>query len=349
MIIGAGRSQQRRQFEFDMKRRDVIALLGVTAIAWPRAARAQQPERMRRIGLLLGVAENDPQGQAGLAVFTNALQELGWTGGRNVQIDYRWAAADVDRMQAFAKELVDLQPSLIVGQTTQVVAALQRETRTIPIVFVLVSDPVGSGFVASLPRPGGNTTGFVNIESSLGGKWIELLKELVPRLARASLIFNPDTATYSAYYLPPFETAARTYGIEPVAAPVRNDADIERVIAELGNARNGGLVAMPDSFTGTRHNLELIISLAARYRVPTVYPYRFMVDAGGNSSWWSTSRPPRRSGSTCRQRCSRSPTRSSSKEAFSSSAWKAGWHTRSRLGQARLRPATRTPSDDTAT
>jgi putative ABC transport system substrate-binding protein len=268
-----------------MRRRDVIALLGGTAVAWPLAARAQQAERMRRIGLLLGVAESDPQGQAGLAVFISALQELGWTDGRNVQFDYRWAAADVDRMQTFAKELVDLQPSLIVGQTTQVVTALQRETKAIPIVFVLVSDPVGSGLVASLPRPGGNTTGFVNIEASLGGKWIELLKELVPRLRRASLIFNPDTATYSAYYLPPFETAARAHGIEPIAAPVRNDADIERTIADLGNAPTAGLIAMPDSFTGTRHNLELILSLTARYRVPTVYPYRFMVDAGGLISY----------------------------------------------------------------
>jgi putative ABC transport system substrate-binding protein len=272
--------------DFDqLKRRELVVLFCGAAVAWPLAALAQQADRIRRIGLLLGVAESDPQGQAGLVVFTNALQELGWTEGRNIQIDYRWAAANVDRMQAFAKELVDLQPSLIVGQTTQVVAALQRETKTIPIVFVLVSDPVGSGFVASLPRPGGNTTGFVNIESSLGGKWIELLKELVPRLTRASLIFNPDTATYSAYYLPPFETAARTYGIEPIVAPVRNDADIERTIAELGNARYGGLVVMPDSFTGTWHNLELIISLAARHRVPTVYPYRFMVDAGGLVSY----------------------------------------------------------------
>lgn len=268
-----------------MNRREIIALLGGTAIAQPLVAHAQQPERVRRIGLLLGVAESDPQGQAGLAVFTNALQELGWTNGRNVQIDYRWAAADVDRMHAYAKELVELQPSLIVGQTTQVIAALQRETKTIPIVFVLVSDPVGSGFVASLPRPGGNTTGFVNIESSLGGKWIELLKELVPKLTRASLIFNPDTASYSAYYLPPFETAARAHGIEPIVAPVRNEADIERTIADLGKARNAGLVAMPDPFTGTAHNLELIITLAARYRVPTVYPYRFMVDAGGLVSY----------------------------------------------------------------
>jgi putative ABC transport system substrate-binding protein len=179
-----------------MNRRDFITLLGGVA-AWPLAARAQQVERMRRIGFLLGNSKDETQ--EGLAAFTKALQEFGWTEGRNLRIDYRWAAADVDRIHAFAKELVGLQPDLILGQTTPVVAALRRETTTIPIVFVVVSDPVGSGFVASLPRPGGNITGFINIESSLSGKWIEMLKDIVPRVTRAALMFNPETAPYFAY------------------------------------------------------------------------------------------------------------------------------------------------------
>ena len=204
---------------------------------------------------------------------------------RTPRIDYRFAAADVDRMQTFAKELVGLQPDLIVGQTTPVVAALQRETKTIPIVFVIVSDPVGSGFVASLPRPGGNITGFINIEASLSGKWIEMLKEIVPRVTRAALMFNPETAPYFAYYLQPFEAAARSQAIEPMAAPVRTAADIEHVVASLGDRPDAGLVVMPDTFTATRRNLDLIVSLAARHRVPTIYPYRYMVAAGGLISY----------------------------------------------------------------
>jgi putative ABC transport system substrate-binding protein len=267
-----------------MKRREFITLIG-GAVAWPFVVRAQQGERMRRIGVLMGIAEGDPSGVAGLAAFKTGLQGLGWIEGRNIRIDYRWAAADVDRMQALAKEMVSLQPDVIVGQTTQVVAALQRETKTIPIVFVIVSDPVGSGFVVSLPRPGGNITGFINIESSLSGKWIEMLKEIVPRVSRAAIIFNPETATYFAYYLQPFEAAARSSGFEPVAAPVHNAADIERVVASLGNRPDTGLVLMPDAFTVTRRNLELIILLAARHRVPTVYPFRYMVAAGGLVSY----------------------------------------------------------------
>jgi putative ABC transport system substrate-binding protein len=268
-----------------MRRREFITLLGSATVAWPLAARAQQSGPMRRIGVLLGNAEGDPQMVPQLAAFTKALQELGWTDGRNIRIDYRWGAADVDRMQTFAKELVSLQPDLIVGATTPVVAALQRETKAIPIVFVVVSDPVGSGFVASLPRPGGNITGFINIESSLSGKWIEMLKDIVPRVSRAALMFNPETATYFAYYLQPFEAAARSYAVEPIAAPVRMAADIERVVTSLGDRPDRGLVVMPDTFMAVRSNLDLIVSLATRYRVPTIYPYRYMVAAGGLVSY----------------------------------------------------------------
>jgi putative ABC transport system substrate-binding protein len=172
---------------------------------------------------------------------------------------------------------------LLVGHTTQAVAALQRETATIPIVFITVSDPVGSGFVASLPRPGGNITGFINIESSLGGKWIEILKEIVPNVTRAALMYNPDTATYFKYYLEPFEAAARFRGVEPIAAPARTAADIERVIESLSERRDAGLAIMPD--TGLTKNLNLIVSLAARHRVPTIYPYRYWVSDGGLISY----------------------------------------------------------------
>jgi ABC-type uncharacterized transport system substrate-binding protein len=220
-----------------------------------------------------------------VAAFKTALQAQGWIDGRNIQIDYRFAAADVDRMHAFAKELVALQPDLLMGQTTPVVAALKRETKTIPIVFVIVSDPVGSGFVESLPRPGGNITGFINIEASLSGKWIEMLREIVPGVTRAALLFNPQTAPYFAFYQQPFEAAARSNGVEPIAAPVRTAADIEGVFESLGGRPDAGLVLLPDIFTTTKINLDLITSLGARTRVPTIYPYRYMVAAGGLISY----------------------------------------------------------------
>jgi putative ABC transport system substrate-binding protein len=267
-----------------MKRREFITLVG-SAATWPLAARAQQPSGMRRIGVLLGNAESDPQAQAGVAKFTKALQDLGWNVGRNIAIDYRWAAADLGRMATFAKELVALKPDLIVGSTTPVVEALQRETKTIPIVFVVVADPVGSRFVNSLPRPGGNITGFINVESSLSGKWVELLKEVVPHLGRAALLFNPETAPFFNYFLQPFESAARASTIDPTTAPVRTTGDIERTFAELGGRQDTGVVVLVDVFTAKRSILDVIISAAARNRVPTIYPYRYMVAAGGLVSY----------------------------------------------------------------
>jgi putative ABC transport system substrate-binding protein len=267
-----------------MKRRDFITLVGGAIAACPLTLKAQQAGHMRRIGVLFGSARGDRQAVIELAMFRNTLQELGWAEGRDVLIETRWAAADVDRIHAFARELVSLQPDLILGQTTPVVAALQRETKTIPIVFVVVADPVGSGFVASLPHPGGNITGFINIEGSLGGKWIETLKDIVPGVTHAALMFNPDTAPV-AYYQQPFEAAARSSGVEPTAVPVRNEADIERIFASLEDKPKTGLVMMPDIFTATPRNLDLVISLASRYRVPTVYPYRYMVAAGGLISY----------------------------------------------------------------
>jgi hypothetical protein len=201
---------QRMQLD-RLKRREVITLIG-SAAAWPMAVRAQQPDKTRRIGVLMGWGENDPEAKAYMSGFTQGLSELGWTDGRNLRMDVRWAAGNVDRMRMFAKELVDLQPGVILASTTPVTAALRNETRTIPIVFAVVSDPVGAGFVASLARPGGNITGFINVEASLGGKWLELLKEIAPRVRRAAIMFNPDTAPGGgSYFLGSFESAAQSF------------------------------------------------------------------------------------------------------------------------------------------
>ena len=268
-----------------MRRRAFLSVLGGAISARPLAAHAQQGRQLRRIGVLIGAAESDPQVVAGVAAFKTALGELGWIDGRNIRIDYRFAAANVERMQTFAKELIILQPDLLMGQTTAVIAALQRETRTIPIVFIVVSDPVGSGFVESLPRPGGNITGFINIEASLSGKWIEILKELAPGVTRAALLFNPQTAPYFAFYQQPFEAAARSFGVEPISASVHSAADIERVFESLGSRPDTGLALIPDSFTSIKIHVDLVTTLAARYRVPTIYPYRYMVAAGGLISY----------------------------------------------------------------
>jgi len=251
-----------------MRRRDFVTLLGSTAAAWPPAARGQQPERMQRIGVLMGWAADDPQMQADLAAFTQKLKELGWADGRNVRIDYRWASGDVGRMRTFSKELVELHPDVIFAATTPVTAALQRETQAIPIVFVIVSDPVGSGFVTGLPRPGGNITGFMHGEAAMAGKWLELLKEIAPRVRRAAIMFNPDTAPRGgAYFLSPFEVAARSLAIDPITAPVRDDAEIKTAIVSLGREQ-AGLVIMPDAFMVVHQGT--VISSTARNAVPAI-------------------------------------------------------------------------------
>jgi putative tryptophan/tyrosine transport system substrate-binding protein len=251
-----------------VRRREFITLLGGAAAAWPLAARAQQQERMRRIAVLMGWSESDPQFRSWIEAFVQELARLGWADGRNVHIDVRWTSGDVGRIGTFAKELVELQPNVILGGTTPVTAALQRETRTIPIVFVVVADPVGPGFVAGLPRPGGNITGFLNAEAAMGGKWLEILKEIAPRLTRVAIMFNPDTAPGGgAYFLGAFEAAARSLAVEPLTARVRSDAEIEAVIASLG-PEQGGLVIMTDSFMGVHRGT--VISLAARNKVPVI-------------------------------------------------------------------------------
>ena len=266
-----------------MRRRDFIALLGGAA-AWPVAARAQPPDQVRRIGVLMGYAESDREEEAFIGAFREELQKLGWAEGRNIRIDTRWATAlDVESRQRFAKELVALQPDLIVSRNTPTTAALLQQTPTIPIIFVNVSDPVGSGLVASFPRPGGNVTGFTNIEPTMAGKWLELLKEVAPRVNRVAFLFNPTTAPYAEYYLNSFKAAAPSFAMEAIAAPVRDTSELESVIAAQARAPNGGLLVMTDSFL-VAHRSE-ITSLAARYRLPALYPYRFFAELGGLLSY----------------------------------------------------------------
>jgi putative ABC transport system substrate-binding protein len=250
-----------------IRRREFITLLGGAA-AWPLAARAQQGDRVRRIGVLMGFDENDPVAKTYVSAFTQALAGLGWTDGRNVRVDLRWPGVDSNRMRALAQELIGLQPDIIVTNATPATVAVQRETRTIPIVFQIVADPVASGIVARLDRPGGNITGFAAFEATLGGKWIELLWEIAPGLKRAAIMFNPDTAPVSTY-MPSFETAARSLKVVPIITPVHSDVEIEAAIIALGREPGGGLVVMPDTFM-VAHRAPLILA-AERSNVPAVY------------------------------------------------------------------------------
>jgi putative tryptophan/tyrosine transport system substrate-binding protein len=264
-----------------MRRREFIAGLG-TATAWPLAVRAQQAERVRRIGVLMAYDENDPEGKAYLSGFMQGFAELGWTNGRNMRMDLRWAAGNVDRTRVAAKELVDLQPDVILVHATTPTAALQRETRTIPIVFVNLADPVGSGFVASLARPGGHITGFINMEASIGGKWLQLLKEIAPSIKRVAFMFNPDVPSGGPYRLPSFEAAARSLKVEPIPAPVHSDDEIERVVTSLGREPGGGLIAS-GLFIST-HRAPIIL-LAARNNIPAVYGQSVFTRNGGLLSY----------------------------------------------------------------
>jgi putative ABC transport system substrate-binding protein len=258
-----------------MRRRDFITGIGATA-AWPLALRAQQGDRVRRIGVLSTLDENDPVAKSQRSAFTRALTDLGWIDGRNVRMDFRWVSGDINRIRAFAQELVGLQPDIIVTNASPATAALQRETPTIPIVMAGVAEPVGSGFVAALNLPGGNTTGFAGLEASLGGKWLGLLSEIVPELKRVAIMFNPDTAPVLSF-MPSLETAARSLKVVPIIAPVHSDAEIETAIiglgpeprGGLGPEPRGGLVVMPDIFTQV-HRAPIILA-AARNNVPAVY------------------------------------------------------------------------------
>jgi ABC-type uncharacterized transport system substrate-binding protein len=262
-------------------RRDFITLLGGAA-AWPVAAHAQQPERMRRIGVLVPYDENDPEAGRRLSALTQALADLGWTDGRNLRMYLRWHGGDTNRIPALAQELVGLQPDIILTGGTPQTIAVQRETRTIPIVFVNVGDPVATGLVAKLNQPDGNSTGFANNEAPLGGKWLELLSEIAPGLKRAAIMFNPDTAPASAY-MPSFESAARSLKVELVTAPVHSDVDIETAIMALGRQPRGGFVVIPDVFM-VAHRAP-IISAAARNNVPAVYGVSYFARDGGLLSY----------------------------------------------------------------
>jgi putative ABC transport system substrate-binding protein len=260
-----------------MNKRKFITLLGGAA-AWPLAARAQQGDRVRRIGVLMAGGETDPAYNTSLSSFTQALADLGWIDGRNARMDVRWPGGDINLIRAHAHELVGLRPDIIVANSTPATVAVQRETRTIPIVFVALFDPVASSIVPRLDRPGGNITGFANYEASLGGKYLELLSEIAPGLKRAAIMFNPDLAPLSAY-MPSLETAARSLKVEQIIRPVRSDIEIERDIKDLGREPGGGLVVMPDVFM-IAHHVQIILA-AARNNVPAVYSQADFARAGG--------------------------------------------------------------------
>jgi putative ABC transport system substrate-binding protein len=263
-----------------VKRREVITLLGAAA-AWPLAARAQQPEHIRRIGALIGgVAETDSESRARVAALREGLAQRGWSEGRNLRIDYYWAGTDPDRIRAFAAELVGTVPEAIFAHSTPATIGVLQATRSIPIVFATVSDPVGDGMVESFARPGGNVTGFTNLEASMGGKWVEILKELAPSVTRVGFLFNPATAPSGGlYFLRSFEAAARSFNVESIATPVEDMAGVEHALASIAAGANGGLVVNADIFA-TR-NRAAIIAASARHRVPAIYPFAFFVPSGG--------------------------------------------------------------------
>jgi putative tryptophan/tyrosine transport system substrate-binding protein len=262
-----------------MQRRDFIKVIAGTATAWPLAARAQYAGQARQIGILMGFAESDLAAQSEVAAFRAALAKLGWIEGSNLRIELRWGAGDANTIRTFAKELVDLRPDAILGQTTPVIGVLARETQTIPIVFTVVADPIGGGFAASLARPGGNITGFSDVSSALGGKWVELLKEIAPRTVRMALLFNPATTSPVEFYMPSIQAAALSFAVQVSAAPVHTTDEIEGVIAAEARSPGGSLIVMPDAFNAA--NRDLIVALAARFGVPVIYNANYYADSGG--------------------------------------------------------------------
>jgi putative tryptophan/tyrosine transport system substrate-binding protein len=268
-----------------MRRRDFVQAIVGSATAWPLSARAQQAERMRRIGVLSNVGESDMEAQSMVVALHQALRQLGWAEGRNIRIDHRWAAGNSTRIVDLAKQLVALQPDVLVAHTSVPVIALRKETTTIPIVFVQVADPIGSGFITNLARPGGNITGFTSFEPSMGSKWVEMLKEIAPGTSRMAFLFNPKTAPYanSGYYQVSFDTAAASLAITLTATPVNSPSEIVSAVGALGHDRGDGLIVIPDSFNIVHR--ERIIGLAAQNGVPTIYPYAFAVREGGLISY----------------------------------------------------------------
>jgi putative ABC transport system substrate-binding protein len=266
-----------------MRRRQFITLLGGSAAAWPLGARAQQPDKTRRIGVLIQLAESDPEGQARVAAFREGLQKLGWRVGGNLQIDYRWGTSNDERARAAAGELLKLAPDVMLANSSVALRAVQQATRSVPIVFTTVIEPVAQGFVASLAHPGGNTTGFSYLESSVGGKWLDLLKEIAPRVTRVAFMFNPERGPYNVGVSRFAGEAAKKFAVQYVAAPVHEVAEIESVMKMLGREPGGGLIVAPDAFTVTHS--KLIIGLAAHYGLPAVYAEGNFVTEGGLVSY----------------------------------------------------------------
>ena len=267
----------------DVRRRKFIAVLSSALIGRAIPAYAQQAARTYTVRVLLGLA-NDVETQGRITAFERGLETEGWSVGKSLWIEYRFAGGDSNAMRAFAKELAELKPDCILGHSTPVVRALMQATRTIPIVFVSVSDPIGSGFVASMARPAGNMTGFTILPATITGKYLSMLKEMVPQLARVAILYNPDSAPAAGtFFLTPFVGAAREFKVQPITAQVRNPAEIESTIAKLGSQPGSGLIVIPDNFTSVHR--KLIISLAAQFRIPTIYPYRYFADEGGLLSY----------------------------------------------------------------
>jgi putative ABC transport system substrate-binding protein len=264
-----------------MRRREFITFLGGAVAAWPLVARAQQPERIRHIAILMGLAEDDPETKARLARFRNDIEKLGWSEGRNLHIEVRFAPPGA-QVPILAKELVALQPDVILAHGAQIAGALHRETGAIPVVFVNVSDPIGAGFIASLARPGGNFTGVLHYEVGILGKWLAMLKEIAPTVARAALVGDPRSPVYN-YFVRAGQAPAQSLAIELVPTPVESAADVERSIESFARAPNGGLILPPDVTTITHR--DLILALAAKYRLPAIYPFRLFVAAGGLMSY----------------------------------------------------------------
>jgi putative tryptophan/tyrosine transport system substrate-binding protein len=265
-----------------MRRRELITLFGSVAAAWPRAACAQQSERVRSVGVLIGTAD-DAEGQARAVLLRQGLSELGWSEGRNIRIDYRWAGGDAARAKADAAQLVSRKPDVIIATGTISLAAIQNETSTIPIVFVGVADPVGQGFVPSLAHPGGNITGFTDLDFSIGGKWLELIREIAPDLGRIAFIFNPEAAPFADKLGELMKPVARSLGINLMVSPTRDAAELDRALVAVSGEPKGGLIIDPDGFIAA--NRGLIISLAARYNLPAIYPFRVYAVAGGLLSY----------------------------------------------------------------
>jgi putative ABC transport system substrate-binding protein len=267
-----------------MRRREFITLVGSAVAAWPLTARAQQAEQVRRIGVMGSLAPDDPDVLQRMAVFRAALAELGWAEGKNIQIDHRWTGGDLGHIRESAKALVGWSPDVVAAQSTPVTAALRDETDTIPIVFVQVADPIGNGFIANLAKPGANLTGFTNFESSMAGKWLELLKDVAPAIARVGVLFNPDEGHGLAqYFLSSIEAAAGSYGVTTVSLEARNPGEVERVIGAFGIVPNRGAVVLPTAYNAVHR--EHIATLMARQRLPAVYGFRYFVTSGGLMSY----------------------------------------------------------------